>query len=402
MKFAVRPPTLIPMIFCIFVPGVWAQRIIYDGARDKTAQDAVTAAKDVGAGTVFGTMLRNMDAQARRETATALDFTRQQMRAKLENFTYWRHTKDKPSTGFLPGTCFSVECELKSMKAHIEFELKPVALTGDQIKQRLADLDQKKKDLDAAIQALQDASKSKDPLVVRAFTLIDENGADVLAYAGKIAALTTSGGTLDGISGGLDEIGKGMDEMLGVYNAVRGIVAGYAAIQPDPASLRPPQAQTDLQLLALEQEHLKTVSLIRAKAKIDSAVTLSHVDSALSRLGAAKVLVNDAKVETSLAEAAKAHDRERLVMLLDALHEAEAALAEEDLAAKLGLIRESDEVRRYSIRRSAVNSSTYDLTIQAAAQRLALYWKSGVKPNDLASLLFYLTNTVAVPVIATR
>ncbi len=405
MKLSLRPPTLIALACVLLLQSLSAQRVIYDGTRDKTAQDAVTAAKDVTAGSLFDTMLRNTDVQAKREVGTALDYARQQMRAKLQNFTYWKNAKDRNSIvvgpAFIKGNCFSVECELNSVKAHIESDLKPVGLTEDEIKQRLKDLDSKKADLEAAIEALKAASKSKDPLVVRAFALIDENGKDVLDYANKIAKLTVvDGNTLKGISGGLDEIGKGLDEMLGLYNAVKGIVAGYEAIQPDPASLRPPQAQIDLQLLALEQEHLKTLTLIRARAKIDSALTLAHIDGALNRMQNARVLVNDMKVETSLADAVKVHDRDRLTMLLDALHEAEAAVAEEDVAAKLADIRESDEARRYSIRRSSVNSSAYDLTIQAASQRLALYWKSGIKTADAAALVFYLTNTVAVPVIA--
>ena len=406
MKFSLQPLTSIPMAFALLLPSLSAQRIIYDGTRDKTAQDAVAAAKDVTSGSLFDMMLRNMDTQAKREVGLTLDYALQQMRAKLENFAYWKNAKDKDSiiagAAFIKKGCFSVECELRSMKLHIEFELKPVVLTEAQINQRLRDLDNKKTELEAAIKALKDASKSKDPLVVQAFTLIDENGKDILDYANKIAKLTVDGNTLKGISGGLDEIAKGMEEMLGLYNAVKGIVSGYKAIEPDPASLRPPQEQIDLQLLALEQEHFKALSLIRARAKIDSALTLAHIDGALNRMQGAGVLVNDMRVEKSLADAVKTHNRDLLITLLDALYEAEAALAEEDVPAKLANIRESDESRRYSILRSSVNSSTYDLTIQAASQRLALYWKSGIKTTDVAALVFYLTNTVAIPVIAAK
>ena len=388
--------------------GLCAQRIIYDGTRDKTAQDAAAAAKDIAGGSLFDTMLRNVDAQAKLEASTAFLYSRQQMRAKLEAFTYWKSSKDVPSStvgaAFIKGECYSVECELKSLKTHIELELgSPVSLTRAQIDARLKDLKTKKDDLDQAIKDLKAASKDKDPLVTQAFSLITDHGKEVLGYADKIAKLTIKDGTsLKGVSNALDDIGKGMDEMLGLYNAVKGIVAGYQAVAVDPASLRPPQAQTDLQLLALEQDNLKTILLIRARAKIESAVTLGHIESVLSKIADDRSLVNDLKVETSLVEAAKAHQRDRLVGLLDILYEAEAALAEEDVPAKLAAIRETDEARRYSIRRSAVNSSTYDLTINAASQRLAMYWKSGIKPTDVAALLFYLTNTVAVPVIAAK
>lgn len=385
---------------------VVGQHIIYDGAKDKTAQDAVTAAASVGAGSVFDSMLRNMDAQAKREAATALDYARQQMRAKLQNFTLWKSPKDTPPTmiagQLIPGLCFSIECELETMKAHIESELRPGTVSENEIQQRMEDLKRKEAELDAAIKALNDAEKTKDPLVVRTFELVADNGKDVLDFAGKSANISLSGNALKGVSSGLDEIGKGMEAMLVLYNAVRGILNGEAAVKPDPASLRPPQAKIELELLALDEEHLKTIALIHAKAKIDSAITLAHIDAALNEMRRLGVLTDGARVDTSLTDAVKAADRDRLTGLLDALHEAEAALAQEDLPAKLGLIRESDEARRYSIRRSAVNSSTYDLTIQAASQRLAIYWKSGIKPTDVAALLFYVANTVAVPVIATH
>jgi hypothetical protein len=399
-------PLLALVATVLMTRGLCAQRIIYDGTRDKTAQDAATAAKDIARGSLFDTMLRNVDAQAKLEASTAFLYSRQQMRASLEAFTYWKSAYDKPATvgkTFIRGTCLSVECELKGQKLHIEFDLKPLSQTEAEITARLADLAEKKDELEKAIKELKDASKDADPLVIQAFSLIENNGKEVLDYAGKIANLKTKGGApLTGVSNALDDLGKGMDEMLGLYNAVKGIFAGYQAVAVDPASLRPPQAQTDLQLLALEQDHLKTILLIRARAKIESAVTLGHIEGVLKGIAGDPSLVNDLKVETSLAEAVKARDRDRLLGLLDILYEAEAALAEEDVPAKLAAIRVTDEARRYSIRRSAVNSSTYDLTINAASQRLALYWKSGIKPTDVAALLFYVTNTVAIPVIAAK
>jgi len=46
---------------------VHAQRVIYDQAKDKEAQDAATAAKDLGSGTLFQKMLHNVDLQSKQE-----------------------------------------------------------------------------------------------------------------------------------------------------------------------------------------------------------------------------------------------------------------------------------------------------------------------------------------------
>ena len=88
-------------------------------------------------------------------------------------------------------------------------------------------------------------------------------------------------------------------------------------------------------------------------------------------------------------------------MLLGLL-EAAAALGASDTVTRLEITREGQEERLYSIQRSAVNSSTYDQTIQAAMQRLAIYYKGGIKTSDLAGLIFFITNSAAVPVIAAK
>jgi hypothetical protein len=94
--------------------------------------------------------------------------------------------------------------------------------------------------------------------------------------------------------------------------------------------------------------------------------------------------------------------REPLRFQLLVLHDAAAGIAQMDVAARLADLRGSDELRRYSIRRSAVAANTYDVAIQAAVQRLGAYWKRGVKPTDLAQFIFYVTNTFALPAIAIK
>jgi hypothetical protein len=392
--------------------GAHGQRFIYTQSGDKTAQDAVTASKDVASGAVFDKMLHNVDLQGRQEIDVALAWVEQQMRAKIENFTYWRDSRDRKSTvlpgglGVLKGACFSVGCELEALQFKIEFDLKEPQLTPDQVAARLRELDTKKAELEKALQQLQASAKAQDPAVVRAFALVNDNGQDLIDYAKNIAKIADpNGNSTKGVSDALTQIGAALDQMRGLYDAIKGIWDGYQAIQVDPVSLRPPQEQVDLQLLALEQDHLKTITRIRAREIVELGVALGHVTTALNRLNTAGVLnTTHVRVEDSLRAAVHdpAHERVRLTALLDGLHEAAAAVAEEDAAGRLADLRLSDEERRFSIRRSAVNSSTYDQTLQAACQRLGLYWKSGIKPTELAQLIFYLTNTGAIPAIAAK
>src|SRR5262249_52109613 len=251
-----------------------AQRVIYDQSRDKTAQDAETAAKQIASSSLFDKMLRNVDLQEKYEVDTTMAFLEQQMRAKIQNFTYWSHPDDKPVQVlsqnppiFGREQCKSVECELHSLEIKIKIFLVGASPSErSKIDRQLQGLQEKKDALDRALKDLQASSKSQDPAVVRAFSLIEDNGKDLIDYAKKASQFADSSGhPIEGLSKALNQIGDGLDEMLSLYNAVKNIWDGYKAISVEPSSLRPPQEQIDLELLAIEQDHVKTISLIRAR-----------------------------------------------------------------------------------------------------------------------------------------
>jgi hypothetical protein len=388
----------------------FAQRIIYDQSRDKNAQDASAAAKDVTAGSLFSKMLANADAQAKREADTQMAFLEQQMRAKVEAFSSWYDPKDRVASvlpgnmGILEGTCRSVRCELESLRIKVNFFLGIGPASPEDIAARLKALDAKKKELEDALKELQAAAKNPDPAVVRAFALLEDPGKDLVAYGKQFEDVAKANNIAinQGIVRATQQISDGLDETIAVYKVTKGIWDGYKAVDVDPASLRPRQETIDLQLLAIEQDHLKTLTRIGVRQSVDAAYAMDRIDTALARLKAAALFDSTAKIEDTLRSQLKANDREGLRATLDILHEATAAVAQQDGAGRLAQLREADEERRVSIRRSAVNSSAYDSTIQLAAQRLALYWKSGAKPGDLAQLAFYITNTIAIPAIALK
>lgn len=394
-----------------------AQRAIHDDARDKSAQDASAAAKDIASGSLFTKMLANADAQAKREADTTMAWVEQQMRAKLEGFVVWSDPSDviaKPlaGVGILAGTCKSLHCELASLDVALTFSLHERRVpTAAELKATLAALDKKKEQLAADLKALQ--TPKDDPAVVRAFALLEDPGKDIVDYAKKLteaaqkSPLPINDGALKGVANALDQIGDGLDELLALYGSVKGIWAGAAAVSVDPASLRPPRQALEIRMLALTQDHLQTVAQIEARRNMDLGTTLDQVATALNMMASLGLAQSTERIEDTLRRQVATPDRSlprrrELESTLLLLHTAAAAFAEQDAAGRLADLRLSDEERRLSIRRSAVNASAYDQTIQAAAQRLALYWKSGVKPADLAQLAFYLTNTIAIPAIAIK
>jgi hypothetical protein len=390
-----------------------AQRIIYDGKRDTTAQQAAAAAKEVTSGTLFQTMLGNVDAQAKLEVDTEMAFVQERMRARLNAFKVWFD----PRTDSPPGVPLSiqaraacalaVECTLRNLRNLHQTALAAPVITPAELTTRLAAIKAKSEQLKSELKALQDANKSKDPFIVRAFEALDDPGGDLLDYAQKIANFAAEHSDIaKGAAKALDAVEEGLDQVIAIYHAIASIWRGQQAVSVEPISLRPSPQQIDLQLLAVEQAHLKTNARIEARRELEVGAALARVETGLQRLTDAGVARSTETIEAALratpTSTALPTRRDVLTAQLLALHEAAAAVAQMDAADGLARLRLSDEERRYSIRRSGVNASTYDLTIQAAVQRLALYWKGGIKPTELAQFVFYITNTFAIPAIALK
>jgi hypothetical protein len=408
MKHHRRIVTLATMVrLCLMAASLgattnaYAQRLFHDKERDEAAQKAAAAAKQITSGALFDSMLRNEAAQAKFQVDTVLAFVEQQMRAKLNAFERWHDPRVRPPrpgdadfVAMAVGCNQSVECVLLALRQKHETALRPG--TADEIAQRLEDIKKKRELLRERVEALAKEAKTSDPAIVRAFAALDDPGRDLIQQAEEIATLTGAAGVVSA----LEAISGGLDQVLALYDAVAGIWRGKAAVSVPVSSLRPPPEQAELQLLAVEQEYLKARARVEARRRLEVGAALGLVSSALASLKDAGVQDSAQDIESTLGAAAASHDRKRLSALLTVLHEASAAVAQMDAAQSLAELRTSQEERRYSIRQSAVNARTYDATIQAAVERLGLYWKSGLKPAELASFAFYLANTIAIPAIA--
>lgn len=69
-----------------------------------------------------------------------------------------------------------------------------------------------------------------------------------------------------------------------------------------------------------------------------------------------------------------------------------ALIARGSTPSKLADVRMAQELHAYSIRKSAVRARAYELTVSTGAQRLALFHRGGIKPTDVAQLVFAASN----------
>ncbi len=115
-----------------------------------------------------------------------------------------------------------------------------------------------------------------------------------------------------------------------------------------------------------------------------------------------KIIEVDSKtrIEDTLRERAAgggADAKEKVEDALQVLLLAAAISAAQDSSERIWGMREALETRRWEIRRAGIYNGSYEATLVAASQRLAAYYSAGVKPSQLAQLLYQLGNAFAIP-----
>jgi hypothetical protein len=355
----------------------WAQRILYDSTRDAQAQTTVSAAKSVTSASLFETQLRNLDQVARQQLETVLKWQEVQMRASLNRFATW---------GDITGVLNRVDVELKPFLDDRESEAALAATRDAEIKLRSEELRKQ-------IAAIQAAAKKRS-------SAADE----IFAHLGKADELVEFSAGIPGTNNpasvtALNEVVATLEQISKLYSSVQGILAAKAAVSVPVSSLRPNPLETELQLLEVEEKHWKALGLIRARQTLEVGEIKLLLD--LTRVFAGRYPASES-IEDTFNRFRMAPDRAQLQMAIYTVHRAAAVAAQQATCASLADLRKTIELRRYSIEQSSVNAGVYEQTARAAADRLAIYWKAGIRPKDLAELMLHLSTAVSLPIIAAQ
>lgn len=103
-----------------------------------------------------------------------------------------------------------------------------------------------------------------------------------------------------------------------------------------------------------------------------------------------------------LAQNNSVDNRNMVGDVTQALFDLGALLARGTTPTRLAELRVAQEQHAYSIRKSAVRARAYELTVSTGAQRLALFHKGGIKPSDVAELVFAVSNVAIPPAVLAR
>jgi len=355
----------------------FAQRVFYDSKRDAQAQAAAEASKYVLSGSLFEAQLKNLEQLGTQQLETVMGWQEVKMRAALNRFTKWS--------------------DVRTVLDRVDERLAPFLDTSDDEQalaaQRLQEIKTRVAQIPKTLQGLQQKNSERKDIVGDILSHVSDaqevvDFADSTFYEDNPAKVKA-----------LNEVIATLEQVQNLYASVKSILAGAAAVGVPVASLRPDALQTELELLRVEQEHLKTLGLFRARQALEVGEIKKMVDHAKSYVSNFSA---DEPIETTLMNLQTRSGRDHLELALYALHYAAAVAAQQETSADLASLRKSLEERRYSIQRSAVNASTYEQTARAAAVRLTLYWQSGLKPKDLAELLYHVSTAASLPILAAK
>ena len=95
-------------------------------------------------------------------------------------------------------------------------------------------------------------------------------------------------------------------------------------------------------------------------------------------------------------------ERRKVRYVLESLYLSAAVASRGDLPVRLAESRMAQEEHRYAIRCNAIVAHSYERIVGSGVERLALYYKGGVKPEVLAQLVQSMATMGLIPVVAVR
>jgi len=406
------------IVLLLFIAGaLFGQNILYNQERDKTAQDTVEAAKQVKSSALAATEMRNLGVIEQNQVKSAIEWYRITMRTNIQAFRQWRDVKEaidavreelearEEDLGIAP--------RLASTVAELEARRKDVAARAADLRKAVTAAK------NAADQAAKRTAEAKPSAELQA--LVDRAGQfdELLGFAKKLTDSLPSGssdpteagqGLRDDLSAeiesarkAVDDIRKGIQEVQELAQSVESIIDSWKNIRVDPASLAPSPEKIALELLQREAEFIKTLTAIRVRRYLEVAETRQLLRRFDAEFGRCKF--SDAELSSQVTQdlarfVGSPTTREDLEVRLLTLLLAAQIAARQTGGQTMNDLRESIEYRRYQVSRHSVYNGSYETALQAAAARLAAYYASGLKPTQVAQLLYQLGTAVALPYIA--
>ncbi|HZT28452.1 MAG TPA: hypothetical protein VFA33_01120 [Bryobacteraceae bacterium] len=379
------------MAGCCLWPAQGAGIRIYDSARDDAAQKAAAAAAKVASGSLFDAEMKNLDAFAKQEFDSV--------------FAGEARNRDGVLNTVATGTWSNVRTSIQGLEGQLKLDLSTI--------------ENRIKELQAEVQALQAQKGQIESQKPPPGPAVPGNPAEaVAALAGQGIDADKAAAALAGAFKKSDSTGGQAISLLGkalaeAKTAADTTSANQKAVSDQVKQLD--QLRASLNSLAadrikLELDHAQTLLKIWEKARAETQDTQKKVETYLK--GADGMNQGEMILETLRSRAAavrnappeelktKENDLDRAVQLPFL---AVAIGARWNSAPLVARLREAHEYHRYSIQRSRLEAHAYEVAVGAGAQRLAMFYKGGVRPETIAQILYTAaTASISGTIAATK
>lgn len=354
---------------------------LYDSRLDAAGQSVLQAAGDIAAGQIFDTQLANLDAVAKFATDRVFSSGRRAALGKLEAARTWE---------VLYSTVDSTE----------KAALQP-APDGDLAKEI------------GKLKETVNAADTKDKAAADAL----KGFPDLLEEAGKSQRVIQFGKFLQGegvavTATDLRVVGKVQEAIANL-----GTILDQLTSLKKGASSRTAAEQMKVDLAKAEIDHLNALIQIEEKRLDGQKDVRSLIEAIRKTLSLEKngqytlkfkdiedkdlpprTMAGSERIEDTLRDLLGQRDQLEAVVYL--LENFAALAARADTPTRLAQLRSAIEERRFAIRRDAILASEYEQVLLTGAQRIAQYYKGGIKPETLAQLANALATAGLIPAVA--
>jgi hypothetical protein len=399
---------LLALCLCVFAPGARGQRW-YNEERDLKAREAAKIAEEITNKSSFEAQLRNLDKFAERDFEVYFTGAERQMELDLHTMRTW---------GSVTKIVNNTKTTLKSSKFLKTEDVNTIVADLAKDCPRTTPLGISVCDAKAALQALKDAHTKADA----ANKELDEE-------------LKSRLENIDAIDDIVNQTKAFLTSDPAKKKTVKELSATFAGLAKSflTFNVRLEQinrdAQDDLKLLLqriavetlqIEVDHWKTLSEInirRSAEETDLNDLAGDLEDRLFRISQCFELppqtLADEEIRATLKatltkdsciisdpqkpEQFKTLNKNQIATnLYQTLHNVTALVARGKTPFKLAEKREAHELHRFSIRKSLVVARGYELVLRAGTDRLSRYYASGLKPQQIAQLV-YSAATLAIP-----
>jgi hypothetical protein len=402
------PAAMLALCLCVFAPGARGQRW-YNEERDQKAREAARIAEEITNKSSFEAQLRNLDKFAERDFEVYFTGAERQMELDLHTIRTWgsvlKIVNDTKAT--LKSSTFLTANDVNTIVADLEKDCPRTTPLGISVC-----------DAKAALQTLKDAHTKAD----KANKELDEE-------------LTSRLENIDAIDDIVNQTKAFLTSDQAKKKTVKELSATFAGLAKSflTFNVRLQQinndAQDDLKLLLqriavetlqLEVDHWKTLSEINIRrsaeesdlnylagdveervAQIAKCFGVSPEDLAKQEIRATltatvttqSCLIVDPETPGQFKTLSKDQIATNIYQML---HNVTALVARGKTPFKLAEKREAHELHRFSIRKSLVVARGYELVLRTGTDRLSRYYAGGLKPQQIAQLV-YSAATLAIP-----